>query len=98
MTTKGAQQEATQSQLAPNIGDGNARPSALFNKVTSVLSTSYADPDIRDAIDILDSRGFRNTPVARRKLRLQFQKEVIDCNGEVIDEFGQVAEVRRGQP
>ena len=76
-----------------STGDAAPRQSVLSNKITNVLSTSYADLDIRDALDILDQRHFQNTSAARRQLRLDVQKEVIDCNGEIIKEFGQVAEV-----
>lgn len=58
-----------------------------------MLSASYADLEIRDALDTLDSRGVRNTAETRRQLRLEVQKEVIQCNGEVVKDFGQVAEV-----
>lgn len=69
------------------------RSNALSSKLTSMLSTSYADLDVRDALDVLDQRGIDNTPETRRQLRLDVQKEVIQCNGEVIRDFGQVAEV-----
>ena len=74
-------------------GDSAPRQSALANKITGVLSTSYADLDVRDALETLDQRGFCNTPEARRQLRLDVQKEVIECNGEIIQDFGHVAEV-----
>lgn len=35
----------------------------------------------------------RNDAETRRRVRLDLQKEVIDSNGEVIAEFGRVAEV-----
>ena len=38
------------------------------------------------------ARGFW-TAETRRQLRLELQKEVIDSNGEIIDEFAKVAEV-----
>jgi conserved oligomeric Golgi complex subunit 6 len=69
------------------------RPSALSNKLTSVLSASYADSDIRDALEALDARGVQITAETRRQLRLDIQKEVIDCNGEIVKDFGKVAEV-----
>jgi hypothetical protein len=65
----------------------------LSSKVTSVLSTSYADTEFREALTLLDERGILNSAETRRQLRLDLQKEVIDSNGEIIDEFGKVAEV-----
>ena len=70
------------------------RSSALTTKITSVLSTSYVDADIREALRTLDENHIQNTPKARRRLRLDIQKEVIECNGEIVRDFGLVAEVR----
>ncbi|KAK3941165.1 oligomeric complex COG6-domain-containing protein [Diplogelasinospora grovesii] len=67
----------------------------LSSKVTSVLSTSYADTEFREALTLLDERGILNSAETRRQLRLDLQKEVIDSNGEIIDEFGKVAEQLR---
>lgn len=92
MASKIAQQGHA-SANGPATGDVNIRSSALSAKVTNVLSTSYADVDIRDALEILDQQGFQNTAEGRRQLRLQVQKEIIDCNGEVIQDFGRVAKV-----
>lgn len=65
----------------------------LTSKVTSVLSASYTDADFRDSLALLDERNVHNNAETRRRLRLDVQKEVIDSNGEVIAEFGRVAEV-----
>ena len=68
------------------------RSNALQNRITSVLSASYADLEIRDAFFILDSRHLSNSAVTRRNLRLDVQKELIECNGEIVQDFGRVAE------
>lgn len=65
----------------------------LTSKVTSVLSTTHSDTEFRDALNLLDERGIQNDAETRRRVRLDLQKEVIDSNGEVIAEFGRVAEV-----
>ena len=65
----------------------------LTSKVTSVLSTTHSDAEFRDALSLLDQRGIQNDAETRRRVRLDLQKEVIDSNGEVIAEFGRVAEV-----
>jgi conserved oligomeric Golgi complex subunit 6 len=82
---------------SPNAITGSgltgARPSLLSNKLTSVLSTSYADSEIRDALRLLDAKGIRNNAETRRNLRLELQKEVIKCNAQIVDDFGKVAEV-----
>jgi hypothetical protein len=66
----------------------------LSNRLTSVLSASYADSDIRDALETLSVRGIHNTAETRRQLRLDVQKEVVDSNAEIVRDFGNVAEVR----
>ncbi|KAH6677197.1 oligomeric Golgi complex subunit 6 [Halenospora varia] len=85
------------------LGEGNESPTSpsspqavrsnpLAAKVTGVLSASYVDSDIRDALSLLDKRGIENSAQTRRQLRLDVQKEVIDSNGDIIRQFGQVAE------
>lgn len=71
------------------------KSNALSNKLTSVLSVSYADVDIREALKTLDAKETRNNPETRRTLKLDVQKEVLVCNAGIVKEFGQVAEVRR---
>lgn len=78
------------SPLSPPV----QRSNALSNRITSVLSASYADSDLRDALETLSLRGIHNTAETRRQLRLDVQKEVVDCNAEVVRDFGKVAEVR----
>ncbi|KAF4267787.1 Golgi transport complex subunit 6 [Aspergillus fumigatus] len=68
------------------------RSNALSNRLTSVLSASYADSDIRDALETLSLRGVHNTAETRRQLRLDVQKEVVECNAEIVRDFGKVAE------
>jgi conserved oligomeric Golgi complex subunit 6 len=65
----------------------------LSSKVTAVLSTSHADAEFRDALALLDERGLENNAETRRQLRLELQNNVIDSNGEIVNEFGRVAEV-----
>lgn len=63
------------------------------SKITAVLATSYADSEFRDALSLLDERGIANSAATRRQLRLHLQKEVVDSNGDIIAEFGKVADV-----
>jgi hypothetical protein len=81
------------SPATPSIGTASRGANALSSRITSVLSASYADLEIRDALETLDSRGVQNTAETRRQIRLDVQKEVIECNGEIVKDFGQVAEV-----
>ncbi|KAI4199493.1 MAG: hypothetical protein LQ350_004559 [Teloschistes chrysophthalmus] len=68
------------------------RSAALSNKLTGILSVSYTDSEIRDALRLLDQKQVSNTPDTRRQLRSNLQKEVIECNASIVKEFGQVAE------
>lgn len=69
------------------------RINALSSKISSVLSTSYTDTEIREAFATLDERNVQNTPEVRRRLRTDAQKDVLDCNGGIVRDFGRVAEV-----
>ncbi len=77
----------------PNLNGPRTGAHPLASKVTTVLSASYADSEFREALAQLDDRLVQNAPETRRQLRLDLQKEVIDSNGEIINEFGKVAEV-----
>lgn len=79
--------------LSPTTpGSAAPKSNALQNRVTSVLSASYADLEIRDALSMLDDRRLQNTAETRRNLRLDVQQELIECNGEIVKDFGKVAE------
>lgn len=71
----------------------SAKAGAISSKITKLLSSSFADSEIRDALAILDARGVTNNAETRRNLRQDAQKEVIDCNAEIVADFGMVAEV-----
>lgn len=85
------------SPQTPSAASSARGLNPLSSKVSTVLSTSYADSEFRDALSLLDDRGVGNKPRLRRQLRLDLQKEVIDSNGEIINEFGRVVEVRTFQ-
>ncbi|KAI0441812.1 oligomeric Golgi complex subunit 6 [Xylaria telfairii] len=82
--------------MSPSSGPGQAsRTNPISSKITSVLSTSYADSEFREALVLLDERGISNNAETRRQLRLDVQKEVINSNGQIIGEFGRVADQLR---
>ena len=89
MSTNGPTFKSDDKLLASNHPQRNA----LSYKVTSVLSASFADAEIRDALRTLDDNGVQNSLETRRNLRLDVQKEVIECNTGIVKEFGHVAEV-----
>jgi len=85
--------DSLESPTSPPTSPQALRSNPLSSKVASVLSASYTDSDIRDALSLLDQRGLKNNAETRRQLRLDVQKEVIESNGDIIREFGHVAEV-----
>lgn len=84
---------SSSSPISPLSGAVTSRNNAFSNELTGVLSRSYADPEIRDTLSILDARGAVNDARTRRVLRLEAQREIIECNGEIVQDFGLVAEV-----
>lgn len=85
-------ENGSSSILSPTTAGASTKSSALQNRITNVLSASYADLEIRDALSILDERGLQNTAEARRDLRSDVQEELIQCNGEIVQDFGKVAD------
>ncbi|CCX33584.1 oligomeric Golgi complex subunit 6 [Pyronema domesticum] len=61
-------------------------------RLTSALSASYIDSDIRNALAVLDTRFVENTAESRRQLRVDVQANVIRSNAQIIRDFSQVAE------
>ena len=98
MSTSYSQERATAipdgfSPAASSVGLASRGANALSSRITSVLSASYADLELRDALETLDARALQNTAETRRQIRLNVQREVIQGNGEIIKDFGEVAEV-----
>jgi conserved oligomeric Golgi complex subunit 6 len=81
--------------VPPSPGLANKATNPISSKVTTVLSSSYADSEFRQALSLLGERGISSGAETRRQLRLDVQKEVIESNGQIIIEFGRVAEVSR---
>lgn len=80
---------------SPTLGNAgqSTKSNPLLAKVTTVLSSSFADSNVRDALRTLDERAIRNSADLRRDLRIDVQKEVMICNSDIINDFGQVAQV-----
>lgn len=62
-------------------------------RLSSVLSASYSDSEIRNALQVLDARFTDNSPDSRRQLRVDIQAEVIRGNAHIVEEFAKIAEV-----
>jgi hypothetical protein len=77
-------------------GDDSAaskRATALSTKLASVLSTPYADSEIREALRLFDLRQVPSDDWSRQNLKGLAEKEVIECDARIVDDFGHVAEV-----
>lgn len=98
-STNGFNPSTFENDLTPS-GDGSSskRSAILSNKLTSVLSSSYADSETRDALRLLDARGAQNTEDTRFNLKADAQQEVIDVNARIVDDFGKVANVQHEVP
>ena len=90
---QGSSSQDSFSPQTPSTPSSLKASNPLSSKVAAVLASSYADADFRDALTLLDGRAVQNSAETRRQLRLDLQKEVIDSNGEIVDEFGRVADV-----
>ena len=89
----GLSQNSIDSPLSPG-GDAASprRANALSSKISAVLSSSYTDPEIREGLRLVDLRKLEDEE-ARRNLKADAQKEVIDANASIIGDFGAVSEV-----
>jgi conserved oligomeric Golgi complex subunit 6 len=82
--------------LSPSVDlSSSKRVNALTAKLANVLSSSYADSEIREALRLLDLQRRRNDEAFRRNLKFESQKEVIDANAHIVKDFGKVAEVSK---
>lgn len=69
------------------------RNNVLTSKLTSVLSSSYADSEIRDALRVFDGRYGRDELDSEFDLKYETQREVIEANARIIKDFSEVAKV-----
>lgn len=73
--------------------DTPAPSSASQQRLATVLSASYIDADLRNALAVLDEQFVDNTAESRRQLRVNIQGDVIRSNAQIIRDFTLVAEV-----
>lgn len=65
----------------------------LLSRITEVLSTSYADTEFRQTLQLVDERRVHSDPKAKRGLKLALHREVLEQNGCILHEFRKVVEV-----
>ncbi|KAK9460039.1 oligomeric Golgi complex subunit 6, partial [Lipomyces oligophaga] len=70
---------------------GGSRSNLLSLKLSEILSTSYADSSIKDALQLLGDRIEENTPELRRQFKANVEAEVIEANGQVLEQFSKIA-------
>lgn len=93
--TNGFTSNDIESVLSPS-GDATGaskRSNALSNKLTNVLSSSYADSETRDALRLLEMRGAQNVEDTRLSLKFDAEQEVIEANARIVNDFEKVANV-----
>lgn len=82
------------SPLSPGEeGFATKRATALSTKLATVLSASYADSEIREALRLFDIRDVQPGEWSSHNLKALAEREVIDANARIVDDFGHVAEV-----
>jgi conserved oligomeric Golgi complex subunit 6 len=84
---------ATRSYDLPSDEDlttPKQKSTALTTKISTLLSTTYTS-ELRDTLHLLDSRNLVNNESTRRNLKPQAEREVIDINAAIIDDFGILA-------
>lgn len=69
------------------------RGTALSNKLTNILSSTYADSETRDALRLFDARYGNDWTNGEFDIRYEVQKEAIEANARIIDDFSKVAKV-----
>ncbi|RMZ89346.1 hypothetical protein DV736_g3421, partial [Chaetothyriales sp. CBS 134916] len=89
----GFSHDAANPTVSPTAGDSLAsrKANALSTKLATVLSSSYADSEIREALRLLDLRQGAYHDGIKHNLKANVQKEVIDANARILDDFGHVA-------
>lgn len=91
----GLSRDSLDSPISPGEdGITSKRATALSMKLATVLSASYADSEIREALRLFDIRDVESGDGFRQSLKTLAEKEVIDSNARIVDDFGRVAEVR----
>ncbi|RMZ75604.1 hypothetical protein DV737_g5215, partial [Chaetothyriales sp. CBS 132003] len=90
----GFSHDAASPAFSPTASDSLAsrKANALSTKLATVLSSSYADSEIREALRLLDLRQGAHHDDIKHNLKANVQKEVIDANARILDDFGRVAE------
>ncbi|KAK9468110.1 oligomeric Golgi complex subunit 6 [Lipomyces arxii] len=82
--------DANKSPASPSV-PSVSRSNVLSLKLSEILSTSYLDSGIRDALQLLGERIQENTPEIRRQFRANVEAEVIEANGQVLEQFSKIA-------
>jgi conserved oligomeric Golgi complex subunit 6 len=98
MTTSSILIQDDRDGLLAAEGDGSSvkRANALSARISSVLSTSYADTEIRQALRLFELRqgqASSDSSYGSGDLKALAEKQVIDSNAQVVDDFGHVAAV-----
>jgi hypothetical protein len=79
------------SSHAPDVASAPLEPdNAISQMISNLLSTSYSDTSLRQALVALDSRIDKNTVEARRHLRSDVEASVVKAGGQGLKEFSKL--------
>ena len=92
MTTNGFRVASVSQDADLTDTASSRRGQALSNKLNSVLSSSYADSEIREALRLYDLRYAANKDI-ELDLRYEAQREVIEANARIVNDFSKVVKV-----
>lgn len=96
MTTTVDIHDGSVSQDPDSVGldaSFSKRGTALSNKLTSILSSSYADTETRDALRLFDLRYGDKWAKTEFDVKYEAQREVTEANARIVDDFSKVAKV-----
>ncbi|KAK9473175.1 oligomeric Golgi complex subunit 6 [Dipodascopsis tothii] len=84
--------EAGAAKAPTSLAVSSAGKSNLLSiKLSEILATTYADGSIKEALVLLGDRVQNNTPEMRRQFRANVEAEVIEANGQVLEQFSKMA-------
>ena len=81
-------------EYEPVESAGSQKSNLLANRLSNILSASYADTEIGEVLRTVENTDIEHATKDRRHLRLEITKGVIECNATIVDDFSHVAEVR----
>ncbi|ANB14565.1 Cog6p [Sugiyamaella lignohabitans] len=70
-----------------DVSSGANPDNAISQLITNILSTSYNDPSLRQALSVLDTKMEENTAENRRQLRSNIETSVLKSGSTILKDF-----------